>query len=212
LVLLKLIAILISLTTSSYFLVLKKFLIGGGLLLFGIFLLIFLDILHRRVILYRKYAVIFNDINENFIWRLDDRWLNFADNGNEYRDDNHPYASDLDIFGQGSLFQWINLTQTYLGRKKLRQMLTVPPDPIPIIRERQAAIAELADNLKWRQWFLAFGVAAGDKMRNPDFLIKWGNEYNPFFLQKTIILSIRALPIFTIGSIIAYLITKNIPF
>ncbi len=212
LVLLKLIVILIGLFTSGYFLVLKKFLTGGGLFLLGVFLLILLDIIHRQVIWYRKYTSILNDINENSIRRLDGRWLDFPDTGIEFRDDNHPYASDLDIFGQGSLFQWINTTRTYLGREKLRQILTAPPASPLLIRERQTAIAELAGDLKWRQWFLAFGIAAGDKMRNPDFLINWGKDYSSFFLKKTVILSIRVLPVLTIGSIIAYFSTKSIPF
>ncbi len=209
---LKLTVVLLGLTAAGYFLVLKKFPTGGGLLLFGIFLLIYLDIRHRKIVFYRKYALILRDINEQSLGRLGGRWCNFPDAGTEFRDDAHPYTSDLDIFGAGSLFQWINVTQTYLGRKKLAGLLAHPPDAIPVIRERQGAIAELAGNLRWRQWFQARGIAIKDQMRDPDFLIKWANERNPFFLQKAVVLSLRALPVITIGFIIAYFNTKAIPF
>jgi DNA mismatch repair ATPase MutS len=166
---------------------------------------------HRKIISYQKYVIVLRDINEHSLWRLDGRWTTFLDTGNEFRDDSHPYTSDLDIFGQGSLFQWINITQTYLGRKKLWQLLTVPPDPIPVIRERQAAIMELAKSLKWRQRFLAYGIAAKDKMCDPDFLIKWVHDRNPFFSKKVVILILGALPILTIGSIIVHYSAHSIP-
>jgi len=35
----------------------------------------------------------------------------------------------LDLFGQGSLFQWINICHTDFGRKELKNMLTLPAQP-----------------------------------------------------------------------------------
>jgi DNA mismatch repair ATPase MutS len=207
---LKLLVLVIGLTASLYFFVHRQFPMGGGLFLLGIFLLIYLDIGHRKIIMNRKNAIILRDINEHSIWRLDGRWLTFLHTGNELRDDSHPYTSDLDIFGQGSLFQWINVTQTYLGRKKLGQILTAPPESISVIRERQTAIGELANSLTWRQKFLALGIASRDEIRDPDFLFQWVKDRNPFFTKKSVILSLRALPIFTIGIIIVYLATKSI--
>ena len=98
-----------------------------------------------------------------------------------------------------------------MGRRRLRYRLTVPPDPIPVIQQRQAAIRELAKSLKWRQWFLAYGIAAKDQMRDPDFLFKWVKDQNLFFLKRSVILSIRVLTSFTIGIIIAHFITQSIP-
>ena len=40
------------------------------------------------------------------------------DHGMEFLQDNHPYAADLDIFGQGSIFQIINRTSTQEGKRK----------------------------------------------------------------------------------------------
>ena len=46
--------------------------------------------------------------------------------GEEYKDQTHPYAHDLDIFGEDSLFQAINRTVTPHGRDKLRGWLLYP--------------------------------------------------------------------------------------
>jgi hypothetical protein len=211
-VFLKLTVLLLGLFTSGYFLVIRRFPIGFGMLLLGILLLIYLEIGHSKVVSYQKKTAILRDINEHSIWRLDGRWSAFSDSGNEFRDDSHPYASDLDVFGPGSLFQWTNVARTYLGRQQLRHLLTTPPGPIPEIRERQAAIAELAHCPGWRQRFLAEGIAIADQMRNPDFLLRWVNQRQPFFLQKPVVLTLRLLPVFTTVTIIAHFIIKRIPF
>jgi hypothetical protein len=52
-------------------------------------------------------------------------------NGLEFNDFHHPYAYDLDIFGEHSLFQNLNRTATFIGRKKLaEQLLTLSPNEI----------------------------------------------------------------------------------
>jgi hypothetical protein len=208
---LKLTALFVGLTTSSYFIALRKFPIGGGLILLGIFFLIYLDIGHRKIIGHRDHAAVLKNINEQSSWRLDGRWVAFKDTGAEFRDDSHPYASDLDIFGRGSLFQWINVTRTYLGRLKLSRILTAPSEPVSVIQERQAALCELAKSVGWRQWFLAYGIVAADKMRDPGFLFKWVNDRNPFFRRRPVAICLRLLPVLTIGLMIVYCYNKAIP-
>lgn len=209
-VFLKTIVLLGGLTVTVTYIVLRRFPIAGGFFLFGIVLLIFLDIFHRNVINHRDFTTILMDINNQSLMRLDDRWHDFQDNGVEFYDEAHPYASDLDIFGPGSLFQMINVTRTYLGRQKLRRKLTASPNSITAIRKRQAAIAELADNLRWRQWFLAHGTAVSAKMRDPDFLFQWVNDRNPFWLQKPVVFVLRLLPVLTLSLIGIYYLTHRI--
>jgi hypothetical protein len=55
----------------------------------------------------------------------------------------HPYAEDLDLFGNESLFALLGTVATQPGRRTLRAWLLEPADP-DTIRERQAAVAELA--------------------------------------------------------------------
>ncbi len=46
------------------------------------------------------------------------------DDGEEYADDRHPFTGDLDVFGQGSLFQRINRTVTKAGKDVLAGRLS----------------------------------------------------------------------------------------
>jgi len=54
---------------------------------------------------------------------MEGTWTEFEDKGEEYADPNHMYSKDLDVFGHGSLFQWINTTKTFFGRERLRRLL-----------------------------------------------------------------------------------------
>ena len=54
------------------------------------------------------------------------------ENGIEFNDFNHTYAYDLDVFGDNSLFQSLNRTFTYIGKKTLGNSLLhiLPNDTI----------------------------------------------------------------------------------
>lgn len=190
---------------------LQKWAISGGLFMLGLVLFIYLDIRHRSIINSRDFTTLLKNINDQSIGRFNGLWQDFQDNGAEFRDDAHPYASDLDIFGPGSLFQWMNTTRTYLGRQKLRRILTDAPETISVIRQRQTAIAELATSLRWRQWFQAHGTAVSNQMRDPDFLFTWVNERHPFWLETPVIFTLRLLPAITISLIGIYFLTHRIP-
>ncbi|MFR7812057.1 MAG: hypothetical protein ACLU4N_24010, partial [Butyricimonas faecihominis] len=69
--------------------------------------------------------------------------------GEEYKDPSHPYAHDLDIFGEDSLFQSVNRTVTPHGREKLREWLLHPLKSGQPIIERQQAIEEFAREPEW---------------------------------------------------------------
>ena len=62
--------------------------------------------------------------------------------GDRFRDDQHLYANDLDIFGSGSLFELLSIARTRAGEDALAAWLTAPAAPQEIAA-RQAAIAEL---------------------------------------------------------------------
>ena len=62
----------------------------------------------------------------------------------------HPYASDLDIVGDGSLISRLDTTHTGSGAKLLASWLAAPA-PTAQILERQAAVQELAGLVELRQ-------------------------------------------------------------
>ena len=71
--------------------------------------------------------------------RLADRWMSATPSGERFRDPDHPYADDLDIFGPRSLFQLLSGCRTPMGDERLASWLRHPAAP-PIIRDRQAQI------------------------------------------------------------------------
>lgn len=64
--------------------------------------------------------------------------------------DAHPYARDLDLFGHGSLTKWLGRPATTDGARRLWHWLLLAGDPAEI-KERQAAIDELAAGRTWRE-------------------------------------------------------------
>lgn len=73
----------------------------------------------------------------------------------------HPYASDLDIFGPVSLWRLVGVVSTAPGRPVLREWLLAPATP-GTVRARQAAVAELAPMLDLRDALTIGARAAGN--------------------------------------------------
>ena len=111
-------------------------------------------------------------LNEGELASLDYDFARF-DGGGDYRDAQHPYTADLDVFGPNSVFALLNRTASLVGREGLaaycRHPLADPDD----IAARQRAAAELGADLEWRQRFLAAGAEAPGRARALDRLRHW---------------------------------------
>jgi hypothetical protein len=142
---------------------------------------IYLVVLHERIKKSMKYITLLRDINTLSLKRLNGEWDAFADDGGDFKDSSHSYSGDLDIFGKNSLFQWVNTANTVIGRRRLAELFLGVIGNSDDIRERQEAVAELAAMLQWRQRFLAEGMLAKGKMRDPEELINWAKESSDFF-------------------------------
>ncbi len=64
------------------------------------------------------------------------------ESGSNYQDRSHSYSFDLDVFGAGSLFQYINRTRTRIGENKLASYFSDRVDKNEIL-SRQEAVREL---------------------------------------------------------------------
>ena len=67
---------------------------------------------------------------------------NGYNNGSAFEDENHPYLSDLDIFGKSSLFELINRCSTKIGIDQLVKHLSAENDKTTILA-RQDAVKEI---------------------------------------------------------------------
>jgi hypothetical protein len=177
------------------------------LVLFG-----YLALRHQRVRRQLSHAEALSSINHTGIERAAGRWTAFAESGAAFQDDDHPYASDLDLFGQGSLFQWINSAQTALGQATLARLLKQAPGEPAEIRARQAAITELARKLAWRQRFEAEGLWVRERLQPTAPLLQWAAESHQADLQPWALWGIRVLPAVTILMIALYAIPGIVPW
>jgi hypothetical protein len=101
---------------------------------------------HNKTAFLKKHTAFLKGINESEILREKCNLEEF-DTGNKFINHNHPYTSDLDIFGQHSIFQLLNRTTTESGMILLSEWLSEPA-PGDEIRDRQKAIKEIAQNLE----------------------------------------------------------------
>ncbi|MEI6683730.1 MAG: hypothetical protein WCO44_13925 [Bacteroidota bacterium] len=90
------------------------------------------------------------EINEREIRALGYDFSGFNP-GNGFVSQDHPYTYDLDIFGIGSLYQFLNRSSTIFGGERLARYCSNAFDYRGEIRERQAAIGELAAQVEFRQ-------------------------------------------------------------
>ncbi len=88
--------------------------------------------------------------------RLDDAWAGTGERGDEFADPKHLYAADLDLFGDGSLFQRLCAARTRRGMVTLAGWLLSPAAP-DVVRARQAAVDELTPNLDLREDLAVLG-------------------------------------------------------
>ena len=79
---------------------------------------------------------------ENGMARFSHQWQGRGIGGEELRPPTHAYASDLDLFGTGSLFELLCTARTSVGRTTLANWL-LNPAQWEEVAERQAAIVEL---------------------------------------------------------------------
>ncbi|WP_147320957.1 MutS-related protein [Hymenobacter lapidiphilus] len=104
---------------------------------------------HDAVGYRREHHRLLAQLNRDELARLAGELAAF-DPGRRYLDAQHPYAADLDVFGDHSLFQLLNRSTSRLGQDWLAGWLLAPAAP-ETVRERQLAAAELAPAVAWQQ-------------------------------------------------------------
>ena len=97
--------------------------------------------------------------------------------GLQFQDPTHFYSLDIDLFGRGSFFQFINRTTINEGTKVLSNKLTA--NNINDIKLRQEAIKELSSKPEWRQHFSA--IATLIKVETPAAkIVDWLKNHHSF--------------------------------
>ncbi|MFH6959614.1 DNA mismatch repair protein [Flavobacterium aquidurense] len=167
---------------------------------------LFLMRIHSRLSFQKELTTAILKLNQNEITYLKREKIPF-ENGIEFNDFHHPYAYDLDIFGEHSLFQNTNRTATFIGKKTLaNQLLNLLPNET--ILENQEAINELKSKIDWRQDFLALAMISNDSKNSYDSLLYW-NSFKNNTLPKVLVALSVILPTLFLGFLVAYFITSK---
>ncbi|WP_442788148.1 MutS-related protein [Flavobacterium sp. PL11] len=178
-----------------------------AVLLFSLF--IFLMRVHSKLLFNKQFNQALVQINQDEITYLNRKNIPF-ENGQEFNDFNHSYAYDLDIFGDYSLFQNINRTATFIGKKVLAEkMLKLSPNNE--IELNQEAVKELSKKLDWRQEFLAFAKISDDNQSKYQTLLKW-SVFNSTPVAKFTVFISYISPIVFVLLLMGYIITANTTF
>lgn len=140
----------------------------------AILLFIGLIFVHRRIMRAMQAAQRAVAFYQRGLARIEDRWAGSGDTGEQFRSPGHVYAEDLDILGEGSLFQLLCSARTRMGEETLAHWL-LSPSSLAEILQRQAAVQELKDKLDFREYLAVTGETGKIKADRVK-LTAWANQ------------------------------------
>ena len=115
--------------------------------------------------------------------RLEGLWPGTGARGDSFVPAEHLYASDLDLFGEGSLFQLLCRARTRNGQAALARWLLEPATPHQI-KARQEVIRELTPRTTLREDLALAGTELRDEV-DLQWLEAWSNQ--PTVLRSALI-------------------------
>lgn len=161
-----------------------------------IILIIIHNILDNKLKYYQNYLHVIDNYNHRIIGdyngRKDVTGMDFYDNENNF-------LLDLDIIGNNSLYQLINIARTHKGRKKLYDSLSNPELSERDLKNRQEATKELGDNLEFCLSFEASSYKIKDNAYYSS-LKEISLSYVKIFLCIGILLSIAFIILFILSA------------
>ncbi|MDN3587153.1 hypothetical protein QWY86_10770 [Pedobacter aquatilis] len=150
------------------------------------------------------------DYQKQLLWVYQNEWnqlsglKNGYDDGVRYESENHPFTSDLDIFGDASLYAVINRCYTKKGKSLLAKSLSHETD-INTILLRQEAIKEvlsyIEDTFEFRANLHGYGIEKIERIKEQ--LDGKLNAQLAFFKGVALRFYVKAAPFISIGLLLA---------
>jgi len=149
--------------------------VGGGSMVAGL-VFVALVVVHRRVRARQKRYGALAKINEEALARLRRDWDALPPSPMSGTTSEHPFALDLDVCGEASLFRLLCTVTLPPGVETLRGWL-LGPASLTEVRRRQKAVAELAPQLHLRQTLEADGrLLSSPSQSSIDGFLDWAEE------------------------------------
>lgn len=172
-----------------------------------IFLFLYVVSIHLKV---KKKLLYYESLTEVFhqhIQRIHNQWDCFEEDGKEFLKDD--MSIDLDLFGHHSLFQLINATFTYQGKKLLAQNMVEQHLDKDTILKRQEALNELSEHEEFILKIQTYGkmMKVKDEKTIYQFIHSLSNHH---YHQVTHLLYV--LPLFILLTIICSFLSIGMPY
>lgn len=139
-----------------------------------VLLFIGLVVVHRRFLRALARSRRAAEVYRRGLARIEDRWVGTGETGEAFATPDHLYAEDLDILGNGSLFQLLCTARTRMGKRRLADYL-LEKATLQQIMERQQAVAELKSKPNLREDLAVMGDSDHIEAE-PAALSLWADE------------------------------------
>lgn len=178
-----------------------------------LFVFVGLVVLHARIhaALEKKQAA--ERFHEQALARMAGKWRTQPSRGERWASETHPYSSNLDIFGQASLFQLMDVTATRFGEEVLAKWLSgeqrpaspaKSSDAFEGIRARQDAVRDLAPRLPLREELAVLGSLLDETKPNPRPFVMWAGQHGAErSLPSWTLIPAVVLPLASVGVLVA---------
>lgn len=200
--------------TAGIFLAVEAFGISAsaGVFTLLLFTVLFLLLVRYYILLSEKIQFTENliSINKSELIAFDEVYSGYS-GGGKWKNREHDFTDDLDIFGENSLFSYLNRTVTGYGREMLAGWLSDPYALRDTIKARQDAVGELAEKLIWRQEFMAYGIGNPLEKEDVESLGKWLDEKEYILEAHAVKMAVVISPVLTTIALILA-ITGLVPF
>jgi DNA mismatch repair ATPase MutS len=176
------------------------------------FLILFFFLVKKNVQLekQKKKLETLKKITEDELLALKHQFSHFED-GKEFLNPAHFNSCDLDLFGEDSVFQFINRTSSLSGKQQLAGWLQSPPLDKTEIEQRQEAIRELSAIPNWRLHFLANGHLFKETSELNEEIKRWSETKLELNRPAAIRTSVNVIPLLTIlAAIPAFMGVSNL--
>lgn len=143
----------------------------------GLIFLVFLFIIQSDLKFKKKRTFLKNSlmVNQNEVRMLDHDFQQRSP-GEQYHVLNPALSYDFDLFGKGSVFQYLNRSSTRFGESLFAENLCHTHTDTDLIRKKQETVRELKKNIAFVQEFMALGLSFIEHGKELGSLKSWLNE------------------------------------
>jgi DNA mismatch repair ATPase MutS len=178
---------------------------AGSIAIVVLLAFISLSIFDNRLKKRIKHIETLIHINQLEVNALGGNYSSF-DPGNEFIDQSHDYTHDLDIFGEGSLFQFINRTSTIFGKLRLAEYFSNAYGQSEKVIQRQQAVKELSEMVELRQKLQLIFHDEKSNESDKTEITTWLGSESPVKNLKLVRILAYGLPAITLTSILLFVV------